>query len=346
MLSPYTRYAAPPRARNPAGKLRRVGLEVEFGHLTVEKTLDIVASVLGGTVTLESPAEGSVEGTAFGKFKVELDSMPLKERRYLDPLEKMGVESDSNAARLVEESVLRIARELVPVEVVTPPVAWDRLGELDPVWDALRAHGAEDTRTSLLYAFGLHLNPELPDLEASTTVRYLRTYFLLEDWIVKAANVDITRRIAPYIHPFPEEYRRLVIDPEYDPRWSAFADDYVSANPTRNRPLDVLPLIAETCGEDFGDRVDNWDKVKARPAFHYRLPNCELSESGWTPAVDWNRWVLLERVAEEGALVEELALAYLKTPDLPLRIQRSDWIQHVDRQLSDLSEETAATSWA
>lgn len=329
--STLAQYAAPPRPSNREGKTRRVGLELEFGHLTVKKTLRIVASVLGGIVTDETPAEGVVERTPFGKFKVELDSTPLKERRYLEPLHKIGVETESSAARLVEDSVLRIARELVPVEVVTPPIPWDRLAELNRLWEALRSSGAEDTRTSILYAFGLHLNPELPDVEVATVVRYLRSYFLLEDWIMRTTHIDFTRKITPYIHPFSEDYRRRVVDPRYAPDWRTFAEDYVAANPTRNRPLDVLPLIADAYSENLGDRVDHWHKVKPRPAFHYRLPNCELSEPGWTPAIDWNRWVLVERLAESTPMLEELALAYLKTPDLRLGLPRTDWIEYVEQ---------------
>ncbi len=46
--------------------------------------------------------------------------------------------------------------------------------------------------------------------------------------------------------------------------------------------------------------------VSARPAFHYRLPDCRLNMPGWTPAMAWNQWVRIERVAADPALLEEL----------------------------------------
>src|SRR5204863_7696155 len=179
-------------------------------------------------------------------------------------------------ADALEGAVVRLAREIIPVEIVTAPIPWTELGALDPLWTALRAAGAQDTRASLLYAFGLHMNPELPDLEASTVVECLRSYFLLEDWIRARADIDVSRRAKPWINPFPEAYRRRIIDPSYSPDWAAFVADYVPSNPTRNRSLDLLPLIAHVWPADFADQIEHWSKVKPRPALHYRLPNSEL----------------------------------------------------------------------
>jgi hypothetical protein len=329
-------YAAPCPPRTRSGKIRCVGVEVELGQLDVPATLDVVASTLGGTARLEGPTAGCVVGTPLGQFKIELDSLPVRERRYLAPFQQLGVSEESRTAQLIEDSVLRVAKELVPVEVVTPPVPWDRLAELDPLWRALRERGAEDTKSSLLHAFGLHLNPELPDLQVSTIVRTLRAYFLLEDWLTARSDVDLARKVAPYIHPFPEEYRRLVVDPHYAPDLSRFVDDYVTANPTRNRPLDLLPLIREVSSLDLRRQVDAWPKVKARPAFHYRLPNCEISKPGWTPAADWNRWVSVERLAANDALLEELSLAYPKAS--------SDWLELLESRLPPLGEDEAAST--
>ncbi|HEY6879987.1 MAG TPA: amidoligase family protein [Polyangiales bacterium] len=329
-----SRYLAPPRARNPQGELRKVGLELEFGHLTLECTLAIVRDTLGGEIVAESRTEGTVEGTTLGRFKVEVDSAPLKERSYLRPFEALGLDADSPAASLMEDSVLQVAREFVPIEVVTPPIPWDRLHELDPLWSALRAAGAEDTRSSFLHAFGLHLNPELPDFELSTLRDLLRAFLLLEDWIVETADTDLMRLIAPYIRTFPEPYRRKLLRPAYQPDWTTFVDDYLEATPTRNRPLDLLPLLAHLEVPGLAERVEDWPLVSARPALHYRLPNCELARPGWTPAEDWNRWVQVERVAADPALLRELSEAYLETPDLPLRMQRGAWAARTATRLA------------
>jgi hypothetical protein len=336
MTSPHdvATYEAPPRKRNDGGEIRRVGVELELGHLTLEKTLEVVHAAMGGEIVSKSRTEGAVCETPLGKFKVEVDSTPLKERAYLRPLEALGLDGDSATAQMLEDSVLQVAREFVPIEVVTPPIPWDRLHELDRVWTLLRGAGVEDTRSSLLHAFGLHFNPEPPDFEVGTILDALRGFLLLEDWIALASDIDLSRLIAPYIRAFPESYRRKVLEPTYRPTWQEFVDDYVNDNPTRNRPLDLMPLIAHIGAPGLAERVEDWHLVKSRPTYHYRLPNSEVAQPGWTPAKDWNRWVQVERVAEDKALLRELSFAYLATSDLPLRMQRGDWADMVRERLS------------
>lgn len=328
------RYLPPPRERNAKGEIRKVGLEVEFGHLTLERTLEIVRDALGGEIVCDSRTEGCVQETPLGRFKVEVDSAPLKERSYLKPFEALGLDRDSPTALLVEDSVLQVAREFVPIEVVTPPIPWNRLRELDELWAKLREAGAEDTRSSVLHAFGLHLNPEPPDFEVKTLLDTLRAFLLLEDWIVETADTDLMRMIAPYIRTFPEPYRRKILASRYQPDWTSFVDDYLEATPTRNRPLDMLPLFAHLKAPALEQRVEDWALVGARPTYHYRLPNCELARAGWTPAEEWNRWVQIERLAGDQAMLNELSEAYLDTLDLPLRMQRGAWATQVDQRLA------------
>jgi len=329
-----SRYEQPPRPLNANGATRRVGLEIELGHLTLEETLTVVCTAVGGEIASDSRTEGSVNDTPWGKFKIEVDSTPLKERSYMRPLEMLGIQADSPAAQAVEDSVLQVAREFVPVEVVTPPIPWDQLHELDPLWAALRSAGAEDTRGSLLYAFGLHLNPEPADLGVETILNTLRGFLLLEDWIMAVAKIDLSRLVAPYIRPFPEGYRRKILEPAYRPTWEEFVDDYVKDNPTRNRPLDLLPLINYVGAPNLAERVEDWELVGSRPTFHYRLPNCELAQPSWTPAEEWSRWVMIERVAGDAELLRELSKAYLATTDWPLRLQRGGWADQLRARLS------------
>jgi hypothetical protein len=337
-------YEAPPRPRTSKGDLRCVGLELEFGHVSVEEAAEIVARTFGGRVTNESAAKSEIAGTPFGTFQVELDSAPLKERKYLEPLEKLGLDSEGATAEALEGAVVRLARQIVPVEIVTPPVPWTDLGSFDPLWAALRAEGASDTRASLLYAFGLHMNPELPDLEVSTVVECLRSYILLEDWIRARADIDVSRRATPYVDPFPEAYCRHIVNPSYAPDWAAFVADYVPSNATRNRSLDLLPLIAHAWPADLGDQIENWSKVKPRPAFHYRLPNSDLNQPGWTPAVDWNRWVAVERVAADRALLDELAREYLRRWETASTSEPLAWTEFVASHLRAIDVDDRGTT--
>jgi hypothetical protein len=337
-------YAAPPRGKNAHGDARKVGLEIELAGVTVEEALDLVVACFGGRVALASRTHGAVHGSAFGSFKVEYDWQALHKRSYMKTLARIGVEEDSATAQFVEDSLLQVAGELVPIEVITPPWPWTALSELDVLWEALRGAGAQDTYSSLLHAFGLHLNPEIPDREPATVLAYLRAFLLLEDWIIDNAEVDIARRIAPFIRPFPEAYRRRVLAPSYAPSAERLVSDYVEANPTRNRGLDLLPLFSTLYGNAFLTRVEDAELVKPRPTFHYRLPNCELTAPGWSPRADWNRWVALERLAEDRSLLTDLSRAYLETFDLPLRLQSIGWIDILRTRVALPGEVRAKTA--
>ena len=47
----------------------------------------------------------------------------------------------------------------------------------------------------------------------------------------------------------------------------------------------------------------------ARPAYHFRLADSRVDEPDWTLAFEWNRWVLVERVADDADLLAHLAEA-------------------------------------
>jgi hypothetical protein len=306
-----------------------VGLEVELGGLSLERALEVVQSTVGGAIEVRSRTEGSVRNT-LGRFKVEFDHSMLRDRSYLKPFERLGL-MDADSADAVEDSVLRVAAEIVPIEIVTPPIPWDRLAELDVLWSALRTAGAEDTHDSPLYAFGLHLNPETPGTDTATLLAFMRAFLLLEDWLASASRVALARRISPFIRPFPEEYRRLILQPDYD--GASFLDDYLIYSPTRNRPLDMAPLFMHVFGAHILERIEEAPLVKPRPTFHYRMPNSEIAAPGWTPARDWNRWLVVEQLANAPAQLAELAREYLATFDLPLRLQSQGWIETLQSQL-------------
>jgi hypothetical protein len=122
--------------------------------------------------------------------------------------------------------------------------------------------------------------------------------------------VDFTRRISPYINPFPAAYARLVLAPDYPADAGRLIDDYIAHNPTRNRPLDMLPVLAHLDERRVMERVEDPHLVKGRPAFHYRLPNCMVNEPGWTLAREWNAWVDVERLAADPDRIARMARDY------------------------------------
>lgn len=304
----------PPLSLNDGGEARRIGVEIEFGGMYLRDAANLVIDTLGGTAEIQRHNAWRVVDTKIGDLVVEIDADILQGN---EPDETKSDPEDSVAKLLVdaEKHVYRVAGEvsssLVPVEIVTPPLHFKELDQLENVIDALRAAGAEGTAASFLNGFGLHLNPEAASLKAVYITRCLRAFFLLEDILWNDADVDTTRALMPFISKFPEAYKQKVIDPEYQPTIDRLIDDYLAANPTRNRDLDMLPLFTHIDDERVMSQIKD-QLVKARPTFHYRLPDCRLEDPNWNINQEWRRWICVEVLADRNSLLQELSAAYLE----------------------------------
>lgn len=300
-----TVFEMPPETRNAEGEERRVGFELEFAGLPLKDAAAAVREVFGGDLEEEGPFELRVVGTAVGDFQVEVDATMLRDRRYMEVLEEMGLSVDlSELEKPIEKIVGWLAELVVPFEVTTPPIALGELARVDELRAALAAREARGTGSRLRYAMGLHVNPEAPSLEGESVVRHLRAFLALYDSLKEATDVDLTRKLTPYVDPFPAAYVLLALDPAYAPSLAEMAADYVAHNPTRNRPLDFLPLFVHLLGPEALVGLPDEEPVSPRPTFHYRLPNCRIDEPDWTVAEEWNRWIQVERLA---AAPDELA---------------------------------------
>jgi len=302
-------YRTPPRTQNEKEGPRRVGVEIEFAGLPIDNAVSIVRDLYGGEDEQRSRFEHRVVGTRFGDFRVEIDSKPLLAGKHHRMMSLFGLDDD-RAREVVDGALERIARVWIPCEIVAPPIPYTELPELEALRAALCRNDARGTKASVMYGFGLQLNVEVPARDAETLRGYLQAFILLYDWLSDAIDVDVTRRIGPFINPFPEEYCKKVLDPSYAPDVDSLIDDYLLANPTRNRPLDMLPIFATLDEHKVAVAARDFDKVKARPAFHYRLPNCLVDDPAWTFAVEWNRWCEIERLAADPQRIQELVAIF------------------------------------
>lgn len=318
-------YGMPSVERTADGDRRRVGFELEFSGVGLEQAIDTVNTALGGKIGAQTVAETTIAVDDLGEFIVELDWDYLKRTAA----EEDQVYSDDEWLKFIGKA----AALLVPIEVVCPPIPMHRLGVLDPMVNALRQAGAVGTEESLLAAYGVHINTEIPALDCATLLRYLRAYALLQWWLVDAHDVDPTRRLSPYIDLYPEAYlQQLLADEEAD--MGRLFELYLEHNATRNRALDLLPLLAEIDAERVANKVDD-PKIKPRPAFHYRLPNCHIERDDWSLAASWNTWLVVEHLAQRDDDVARLAREFAAAERPLLGVNRNDWVERIHRWLTD-----------
>jgi hypothetical protein len=315
----------PKQPTNQSGEPRVVGVELEFGGLDLNIISTRIQGLVGGSIDWKSPYEVELSDTRIGDISMVLDAVlfrHFKLRGFLDklPLEKLKPDLSESIERLLATE----ARRFVPFEIVFAPIEFRRLPELDAVSAAFR-HDAEGTGSAFLNTFGLHLNPELPCVDAPTVLRYLRAFLCLYDELTEAHAVDPTRSLSTFIDPFPNEYAVQVLDFNYAPELPALIDDYLAANPTRSRPLDLLPVLAWLDEARIRARLPE-EKISKRPAFHYRLPNCRIDEVNWSITSEWNIWMRVEDLAADETALRDACRARARQLRSPLQ-RLVNWIR-------------------
>ncbi|MGG7566894.1 amidoligase family protein [Rhodovulum sp. DZ06] len=313
-----TAYPPLPRPDTTEGEPRRVGVEIEFGGLTVEDAVRAARKVFGDAeIDRQSQHHQTLADPELGDFTLELDMA----RRHREAFaHKEGAEDDP-----VRKITGDIVHWLTPVELVAPPLAPERLPALDPLIEALRTAGATGAGHGAQTAYGMHFNVEAVSLSVDHLLPVTRSFALLEDWLRKTLEISLNRRLTGFVKSYPREYIDTVAAEGYAPDRARFFDDYLSANPTRNRALDLTPII-EMADPDRAQAVLGDEKRSARPTFHYRLPDARVDEKGWSPVPDWTLWRVIERAAEDPALTMALTLGWREHRDR-WTATREDWVQ-------------------
>jgi hypothetical protein len=304
-----------PKAADRDGQTRAVGVEIELGGLSEAQVASIISECLHGTVEERAGKVLEVKDTSIGDLEVYLDTAYRNPR---NPLLKKAVD---------------IGRSVIPIEIVTDPIPYTDLPQLDTLVRALRAAGAEGTQDHLLTGYGVHLNVSVPALTAEKIVPVVRAFALIEDWLRGHGLVDVSRRVLPFVERYPRAFLDAVA---HEARTWSLADlmrVYLEKTPSRNRALDLLPLLREI-DEDAVVAALGGDAsaVKARPTYHYRLPDSRVGEDGWSLQEAWSTWCLVEQVAARPDLLDRLSGAWIDYRSA-LTTTPADWIGQVDAML-------------
>lgn len=234
-----------------------------------------------------------------------------------------------------------LAKYIIPCEIVTSPLSHDQFDELNDIISLLDSISAEGTQDSPLNAFGVHINPDTPSLEADCIRRFLQSFNLLSGWIIDDSETDLSRRIfTSFIDPFPKDYLKLLLKEDYAPGIDQLIDDYLKHNPTRNRSLDMLPMFAFIDEEKVMAGIKSQEKslIKKRPAYHYRLPDCRIGDSEWSIATEWNRWWCVEALANDEDLLKKMIGKWQSCQETFFFVKDKHWNDEVEAAIEALIE--------
>ena len=270
------------------GSLRRVGVEIEFLGPHARAAAQALANDLGGTCEAEDPHAFKVSGTPLGDLLIETDLRHVHPDRHPELGLRLG--------RRVAAWLGTAASPFVPRELITAPIPIARLSEMDAIVASLRAAGARGRGAVLWDSLGLHFNIDPPRLDAATVTAFLKAFLLVGDRLRQEIARTSLRRAFVLPPDYPQAYKRRVLDPDYWPDLTQLTTDYLAANPTRKRALDLLPLLTHFDEERVRSALPH-EKIGSRPVFHYRLPQAQLSDPTWSIMPDWERWLSVERLA-------------------------------------------------
>lgn len=308
-----TAFATLPQPRNAKGAQRRVGVEIELGGLPESQVAHLCATTLEGTAHQVDSHIWRVEQSRIGQIDIYLDIFLRKAQQGK-----------------LRDLALDLGREVVPVEIVTQPLDNEGLRCLGELCIALRDAGALGSGAGWFFGFGLHLNIEIASEEDADIIRPLLAYALIEDWLRTANPIDEARRLLPFTDPYPTDFTRALIEAGPGASRDHVTGLYLALTPSRNRGLDMLPLFAHFDAARIRAAIS--DKTSARPTFHFRLPDCRIDEPAWSIADEWQRWLTVERVAADAALLTRLSQAWLDDHGL-LTLSRQSWAHRAGRIL-------------
>ena len=306
-------FAPLPQPLNADGVARLVGVEIEFGGLPESDAANLCATFLNGRAVQLDSHIWRVEDSEIGTLDIYLDIFLRKVQQ----------------SRLRDQA-LDLGREVIPVEIVTEPLDMPGLERLDALREALRAAGALGSGAGWFFGFGVHLNIEIASECDADIVRPLLAYALIEDWLRTDNPIDDSRRLLPFTDPYPTDFVRAIIKAGPEATRDHVTSLYLELTPSRNRGLDMLPIFARFEPERIASAIS--DKTSARPTFHFRLPDCRIDDPSWSLAEEWDRWRLVERVAEDSALLDRLSRAWDDDHGI-LTLSRQSWAARSGRIL-------------
>ncbi len=270
----------------------RIGLEVEFHNLSIEQAIEILQSRLGGTLVKST----EVLKTTLAAHDAAGDPVykELKNPVYILNGTKIGKVVLKAETNQVDDRHLK--KQKVVLEVISDPIHVDDTKIFQTALDDLKKAGAKGTSPSA--AVSIQVNAEIAngvkdEIKAKDIVNLLRSYYQPEHrkQIKEALNVPPNRR--PYVSDPSPGFLKKLLDPNYNPSWREFYDDYVyrqSIELMRHSDAWTMPIedaraALLSAKNPVVPRVVKQTAVRISSLLAFKVPEDPMSkqmiESGW-----------------------------------------------------------------
>ena len=324
--APSTKAPALPTPKATDGSVRKVGVEVEYGGLPEDRSAEILVQEFGGELQKDGP-DMRVSETPFGSCKIYIDTAYRKQADTSD----------------LGRAALDLARNLVPVELVTSPFDPVHLPDLDALLIHFEEQGAFGTEHGILLGYGVHLNVQIIHPKVTHLWAVLTAFAMTEPVLRRSYPIDISRRLLPFVDRYPRSLRDdLAGGPPETVR--DLSRIYLEHAPSRNHALDMLPIFAEIDPDLIRQQFGEDSAISARPAYHYRFPDCRIEDPKWSITGEWANWVAIEALAEDRSTLDRLCGAWIEHRR-KLTSTASDWAETASDILRANGHDRLAGGW-
>src|SRR5918912_3299572 len=115
-------FTLPSPLRNSKGEVRTVGVELEFGGLSLPEAAEAVREAFGGQLRQDHEHRYTVTVPSLGEFEVTFDSSLLSNKRHEQVVDNLGVPLGEGVKGAVETVLRTVGDTILPLEVSTPPL--------------------------------------------------------------------------------------------------------------------------------------------------------------------------------------------------------------------------------
>jgi len=287
----------------------RVGVEVEFSGLSLDKSTKKIQSVVGGTAKFKTmktltTIKGYDESGKVLYNEVDIPYYEIKNSKLGNLVIKVETNQLSTTEMAKDNKAI--------IELVTDPISGiNKMELLQKAVSALENAGAVGTSADL--AVSTQINVEIQKgvkskIHVMDTINLLRTYFRKEHWDQIHMREKIPASRKPYVQAYSPEFMSRLMDPEYKPRnWQQFFDDFIYRQSLEllgekkawTMPIKDARAKLLSYKEPIVPRVVKQNALRISSLLAYMVPNDPMTkimthpDTGWIkpyPIIEFREW--------------------------------------------------------
>jgi hypothetical protein len=287
----------------------RTGIEVEFAGMTPEKAASVVARAIGGKIVKRTtPIKTTVDRILADGTKVYKEALMTHYIIEGSRIGEVDLKPENNQTSDFEDLDL----SKVIVELVTEPIRYSQIPDLQRALNALRAAGA--TGTSPTTAVSAQVNAEIAEggyekaisqNNIDSVVNLLRAYMKPEHRKMIREHLRAPEIRQPFVGDYSPGFMTKLLNPSYRPTARELYDDYIyrqsfellGEKEAWSLPIEIVRTMLLNHQNPIVPRVVKLNAVRISSLLMFLFPDDPMTklykDSGWAvarPLIEFREW--------------------------------------------------------